>query len=447
MIADKESKFIFVGHNWFPKEQKVTFSYQVRHNGGEFEFTEILEFPQASQAGEIPEKLLKNVLDSLLLVLGISYYKLFCPRDLIMEGISLSQDQAEFWNTVYTKGLGEFFYKNKIDFRGLISYPYSNAAVASPAPFSRQVRALVGVGGGKDSIVAAELLKELNKPFTAFVVNSHPIMDQTIQLLGAEKLVVARTIDPLLIELNKQEDTYNGHVPVSAQNAFIALLTALLYDYKFIIMANEQSANFASTEYLGQEINHQWSKSYEFESLFQNYVKTYLTPDVYYFSLLRPFSEIAIVKLFSKQQKYFSVFSSCNKNFKITGEIAGVKWCGDCPKCAFTFAMLSAFLPKKELVIIFGQNLFAKFELIQLYKELLGVANIKPLDCVGTADEVRVAFYLASQRNEYEKDPVMQLFKKEVLPQVPDVEKLKEQVFKKSANHSIPDEFQEILSI
>jgi hypothetical protein len=182
-------------------------------------------------------------------------------------------------------------------------------------------------------------------------------MEQAVKQLGADAVLVKREIDPHLFELNKRPDTYNGHIPVSAQNSFIGLCAAILLDYKFVVMANEQSANYGNIEYLGQEINHQWSKSHEFEKLFQNYVATFITPDIKYFSILRPFSEINITEKFSHLPKYFPIFSSCNRNFRITKK-SEKKWCGECPKCAFAFVMLSAFLPKKDLINIFGQKSF-----------------------------------------------------------------------------------------
>ncbi len=438
MTTETESRFTFLSHQWLPKEKKATFTYKLQHKGEEFEFTEALEFIQPPEG--IPDKLLKNILDSLHLVLGISYYKLFCPRQIVLDQLSLSKEQAVFWNCVYTKGLGEFFYKNKIDFQGLINFPYSESVGSFPVTYPRKDRSLLGIGGGKDSIVAGELLKKLEKNFNAFVVNSNPIMEQAIQLLGVDSVIVKREFDPLLFDFNKRPDIYNGHVPVSAQNAFIGLFTALLFDYKYIVMANEESANYGSVKYLDQEINHQWSKSFEFEQLFQNYIKKYLTSDVNYFSLLRPFSEISIAEIFATHPKYFSVFSSCNKNFRLKSK-ADKKWCGECPKCAFTFAMLSAFLPKKVLVSIFGQDLFAREDLVQLYKELLGVSEIKPFDCVGIPEEVQIAFHIAMQSHEYDGEPAIEFFRDNVLSNIPDIESLREQVFKKSETHSVPQEF------
>jgi UDP-N-acetyl-alpha-D-muramoyl-L-alanyl-L-glutamate epimerase len=436
MAKEHPSKFIFVGHTWSSKERKATFTYELHHQQEIFSFTEILSFPQVLQLSEVPADLRETLLNNLLLALGISYYKLYCPKEIVLNKFTLTKKQAEFWNTLYTKGLGEFFYKNKLDFRGLISFPFSEEASSQAISFPRENRSLVGIGGGKDSIVTAELLKEHKKPFTSFVINSHPLQDEVITLIGGTSLVVKRELDPTLFALNNRSDTYNGHVPVSSHYAFIGLFCAVFYDFRYVIVSNEQSSNYGNVTYLGSEINHQWSKSFEFEKMLQEHVKTSITPDVTYFSLLRSLTELGITKLFVKYPHYFSHFSSCNRNFRINTP-SKKRWCGECAKCAFAFVMLAAFLPKEQLLQIFGQNLFEKEELMQTYKELLGVGEVKPFDCVGTPEEVQVA--------SYRDDPVITFFANDILPTIPDVVELQNEVLGSSSSHHIPEEFKEII--
>lgn len=440
MTTEPQSTFIFSGHTWDAEERVAQFSYRVVHENEEFSFTEKLSFPKDKQLSKVPEQLLNTIFDNLLLVLGISYYKVFIPRKIVLENIHLTQEQANFWNTVYTKGLGEFFYRNELEFRGLIAFPASESGF-TPVSFPRRNRSLVGIGGGKDSIVTGELLKKQNKPFASFVVNQHPIREEVVSILGGEPIVVRRELDPKLFELNKRNDTYNGHIPVSAQYAFMGLVLAALYDYRFIVISNEHSSNYGNVEYHGIDINHQWSKSFEFEQLFQAYVKQFITADIIYFSYLREFTELAIAKEFVNYPEYFGHFSSCNRNFRIDGSGNTKKWCGECPKCAFAFVMLAAFLPKEAVVKIFGEDLFAKETLLETYKELLGVVNIKPFDCVGTPDEVTVAFDLALQKGEYQDDVIMDFVEKEVLPKVKDIATLQKEVFSKAKEHAIPEEF------
>jgi hypothetical protein len=65
------------------------------------------------------------------------------------------------------------------------------------------------------------------------------------------------------------------------------LLVAYLYDYKYLVLSNELSANSGNTLWNGFEINHQYSKSLEFEKDFKNYVEENISDDLKYFSLLR----------------------------------------------------------------------------------------------------------------------------------------------------------------
>ncbi|MFA9288865.1 MAG: hypothetical protein ACEQSA_03230 [Weeksellaceae bacterium] len=394
-------------------QSDTTFTFEYKISGGEtFTFRETLEFDDAFDTSSIPATLLQTTLETLQLVLGINYWKLYCPETIKLQTIKLNQAQAEYWNTIYTKGLGEFYYRNNIDYRKLVQFPHLEDVKTQAVAYPRESRALVGIGGGKDSIVVGELLKKAEKPFDAFVVETqkhHHTIDEVIEVMHVGTVRVKRTLDPLLFELNHRDDTYNGHVPVSAMYAAIGVLTAILYDYSYFIVGNERSANYGNVNYLGTEVNHQWSKSLEFETMFQEYVRTYITPDITYFSLLRPLSELKITQLFAQYPQYFQVFTSCNKHYVLQDDNP-VMWCGHCPKCAFVFAMLAAFLSKDELISLFGKNLFADDELLPMYQELLGIEGFKPFECVGTPDEVKAAFYLTYQKGEYNSDVIMRYF-------------------------------------
>lgn len=103
------------------------------------------------------------------------------------------------------------------------------------------------------------------------------------------------------------------------------------------------------------EVNHQRSKSLEFEYALHQYMCEFVTDQITYFSLLRGMYEIAIVKLFSRRPQYFSTFSSCNHNFKLsktTDSIQKVRWCNHCPKCAFVYAMLRPWIDTTQVIQI-----------------------------------------------------------------------------------------------
>lgn len=406
-MAKNENRFIFKGYEIQKKTHAIQFNYSLLKGNTKITFSEKLILPRGFGSYEkLPCTVVSNILDSLSLILGISYWKTYCPSNIILESQELTQEQAEFWNTLYTKGLGEFFYKNKIDYRGLVQFPYKKSLQKQIAPrLTGKKTSLLMFGGGKDSLVSAELLKKQKKSFLLFTLNQHTIQEDTAALVRKKIIVITRIIDPKLFLLNRK-GVYNGHVPATAIYSFVTLLGALLYDYRAIVASSEKSADFGNIEYLGSMINHQWSKSQEFEILFQNYIKRYISPSIIYYSPLRSYTELEIIKQFTRYKKYFLLFSSCNANFSITKPTIK-KWCGQCAKCAFMFAALAAYLPKLTVMDIFKKNLFADASLIPMYQELLGMRKFKPFECVGTPEETQRAFSLILTRGEFADDTVI----------------------------------------
>src|SRR3989344_1625521 len=407
-----EDRFIFNGWKADREKRNFSFLYSIIRENEQFELTQTLIFPKPFSEEQIDH--IHPTLDFLSLALGASYWKMFCPRIMETPHIKLSQKQAEFWNTVYTKGLGEFFYKNKIDFRGLVAFPVSKKAVEkayirSVSDMGKTPRALVLFGGGKDSLVTAEMLKQSKKQFSFFALGDFPILKEPAKTAEVELITVSRSMDPKFFELSGRTDVYNGHVPISLFYSGTALLTAQLYGFDEVVISAEHSANYGNVEYLGETINHQWSKSEEAETLLRSYIRSFITEDIEYDSLIRDMHEIQVAELFSHYPKYLDVFSSCNMNFSLT-KIAKKKWCGECPKCAFVFAILSPFIPKQKLVSVFNKNLFADEALLPTYRELLGLEAFKPFECVGTPEETKLAFLFAHQKGEYENDAAMKQF-------------------------------------
>lgn len=433
---DQPTRFDFTSYTIRDDGRTVDFSYTL----DEARVTETLVFHTKNPI--TPSPLIDRLLFSLHLIIGISYYKAFCPREITVSSGALSAEQARFWNIVYTKGLGQFFFENRIDFRGLINFPVTQHVSATPLEAPRTGRCLVPLGGGKDSLVTCALLKKNNRAYDVFTFGSHATLAPQIAQLNVTEVNVTRTIDPQLLKWN-EEGALNGHIPISAIFSWVSLLCAAVDGYQYVLLSNENSANVPNVDYLDMGINHQWSKSFEYEHMLQEYVRTCITPDITYCSVLRQFSEVAITRLFVENcSQYFSLFTSCNKNFAITKK-AEERWCGECPKCAFVFALLSAFIPKTQVVDIFGKNLFADEKLLDLYRELFGVKNFKPFECVGTPDEIIFAFEKAHASAEYSDDTVMKMYISEIAHHAPRMEELERRVFA-HAPHLIPEELQYI---
>ena len=204
------------------------------------------------------------------------------------------------------------------------------------------------------------------------------------------------------------------------------------------------------------EINHQWSKSVEMEKMFQEYLKPIAPID--YFSMLRPLSELHIALLFTEKPDHILYTTSCNANWKILktspspsgggGQGERAAFCGLCPKCAFVFALYSAFLDLDVLEKIFGKNMYDDESLIPLYKQLIGMEGFKPFECVGTPEETKAAFLLALDRDGLDAYPVMKMFSEEVLPNIApeEAEKLITDALTPSNEHLIPDPFSQTIN-
>jgi UDP-N-acetylmuramoylalanine-D-glutamate ligase len=429
--------FIFRDYRFAATTGRATFRYRIEFAGGRapLDFTEELELP----VGERPltPAAVRRFLEPLHLILGISYYKLYCPP-VIKLPKPLAPEQAEFWNTVYRKGLGEFLYKNQIDPRRVAKFPGSRQArPAPPVRVTVREEALLGVGGGKDSIVAAEMLREY--PFASYVTylletqRQDPLARSVMDAIGAPQVFARRTLDQKIFQTH--EGAYNGHVPISVIYAFTGMLTAALTGRRYVIVGNENGASYGNLTWRGEEINHQWSKSAEFEAMLQDYTRRYVTPDVTYFSLLRQFNEIRIVEMFAQHPRYFGVFSSCNRNFRVHLDRPAERWCGECPKCAFATLMLAPFVSKKELLAVFGRNLLDDAALLPMYRDLLGFGAAKPFDCVGTYDEARAGLFLAAKK--YAQAAAV----REFLPRVSDGEALARSVMRTVPALSTPAPF------
>lgn len=343
-----------------------------------------------------------NRLDSIVFSLGmielVSYWKAACSPLVVIKPFALYPEQVTWWKNLYFNGLGEFFYLNSLE---VTADNFMEIEVASsehllPADFFHDNSMIIPVGGGKDSAVTLELLGALPGSIP-LIMNPRGASLETIFVKGFSSdqfIEIKRTIDPELLKLNDL-GFLNGHTPFSAMLAFVTVLAAMVTGRRHIALSNESSSNEATIE--GTNINHQYSKSFQFESDFRTYIRRWICEDINYFSFLRPLNELQIAALFSKFSWYHPFFKSCNAGSKTNS------WCGVCAKCLFTFIILSPFLTPEKLVLIFGKNLFDDESLKPLLDQLTGMADEKPFDCVGTIREVNVALCeTIRQRGDHE---------------------------------------------
>lgn len=413
----RTSSFTFGTYTVDTTRSIVSFTYRVELANGKVKtYTDQLYLedvpPEAWE--NVPTDVLEPTLQALLLMLGINYWTVFPTKNMRIEGFALTREQAEFWDSLYLNGLAEFFYLMKMDFEGLIAFPYDDSVGApAPARFERPKRALLLNGAGKDSILSAEILKEYGTPFDFFAFAPSLAHERIGALVGAKTIRVSRRRDRS-IKFVAIRHGVSGAYPSVSTFTFVATLLAELLGYDSIVFSNERSADIGNLTYRGLPVNHQWCKSSEAEKMTNDYIQRFITPDISTTSLLREYSELEIVRRFVQHPQYLRSVTSCNSYFCYSRFeqrlLRTPYWCKECPKCMFLFACFAAFLPKKEVLAIFGGNLYAKRRRLPLIRRILGIEGFKPLDCVGEPEEMILAMHHASKNKEYAGTPAMQLF-------------------------------------
>ena len=370
------------------------------------------------------------------LIAGVSYYKAAVPGQVQIDGYDIDADTAALVETIYQHGLGEFAYRNGLDLRGRFKLPVAGQAQAAPA-LQLGERALVAIGGGKDSLVSIEALRRLGVEQTVTWIGGSQLIRACAERTGLPMLNLGRQLAPELFELNRQ-GAWNGHIPVTAVNSAIMVFAALVTGAGQVVFSNERSASYGSQIPGTGEVNHQWSKGWAFEQAFGEYVEKHVAADLHYYSLLRPLSELAVARQFAKGDHYDAHFSSCNRNFHILGERPVNRWCGICPKCHFVFLALAPFMPKTRLVRIFGRNLLDDAEQAGGFDALLEFQDHKPFECVGEGKESRAAMATLAQRPEWKEDVLVKRFIAQIQPQLDPAELQIELLLEPQGEHRIP---------
>ena len=365
------------------------------------------------------------------LLSGVSYYKTAAPPVIDLGATALTQAEEAFLRDFYLQGLAEFAYRNNLDLSSVRlggDDPPQTPALSSggttppdppahgglpaprtprpPGPPTGGRRALVPFGGGIDSIVTVEQVRQ--QADVALFVVSRPAdrfdaIEQPAAVTGLPVVRAEREIDPQLLR-SAELGFLNGHVPVTGILSAIAVLAAVLEDRDAIVMSNEWSASIPTLEFDGHPVNHQFSKSEEFEAAFRGVLADQGSsqarlPD--YFSWLRDRTELWVGERFAALGQYHASFRSCNKAFYTERARRFAHWCGQCDKCAFIDLILAPFLPAETLRQIFavaGEPL-ADPALKPKFRSLLG-AGAKPFECVGEVTECRAAVLLAARRDD-----------------------------------------------
>ncbi len=446
-LRNENPLFLYKSYDINENEDNVEISFRFAFPGLA-EFSPSWIFPKPKEFSIKDDLRFERLAFSLGMAEAVSYWKASCSPVMQIECGELDSEQISWWKKLYFMGLGEFFYVNgiKTDIDSFVDIkPTGKFVCTQETERTSPEGCLIPIGGGKDSALTLETLNNAGIRCRCYGINKRCSITATVEAAGLPEntlITAQRKFDRSLIELNKK-GYLNGHTPFSAIVAFSAEITAYLNGIKYIVLSNEDSANESTV--VGQDVNHQYSKSFEFEQDFHSYEEKYLGTGIYYFSFLRPLAEFQIAKMFVSHKKYLSVFRSCNLGSKVSPDI----WCGECPKCLFVSLILSPFLTRSELAEIFGRDMLDDTNMENYFIELIGKSEHKPFECVGSIDEVNLAVSLAIKRMKENDEPLPKLFEKYVDMglYIPETLENKNRICCESFNEQnlLPDEFKTVL--
>src|SRR3989304_6267059 len=400
-LRKKYPVFEYIGYHFQIEKNDLLITYEYNISK-QFYFQHKLVF---NLGEDVKSKIHNPVFENMVFHLGLaemfSYWKTTCSPVIDIKAASLGREQIDWWKDILMNGMGQYFYGNKIDFtpKDFIEFTSFGKRFNGNLGQVEGDKTLGPVGGGKDSVVPLETLASSSLADAVLIV--YPATQYSTRVAeksGVKKIIkVSRKIDPELLNLNSQ-GFLNGHIPYTNVLFFISLVVAYLTGYKNIAFSNEKSSDEENIEYLAKNVNHQYSKTFKFENKLREYNQKFLSK-IDLFSFLRPLYDLQIAKIFSRHEKYFDIFRSCN-----VGQQAGV-WCSDCPKCLSTFILLFPFLGPKKIIKVFPHSLYEDEHLASLLDDLVSENKIKPFECVGTREEIKVGLFLSLRSYHGEELP------------------------------------------
>ncbi len=425
--------FSFLSRNFDPLTGAAFLAYRIDDGP---ELLEKVTFPYSPWPADASRQLaFERALELLHLVAGISYWKTGLAPVMEFPAAKPSPAVADFLAELYDRGLAEFGFVNGVNVSDRLAFKANADREAAAVDLLLPERALVAMGGGKDSLVALRMAQQAGLEVLPACVGGSSLIRDTVAAARLPLLQIRRELSPYLRTMN-EAGAWNGHVPVTAINSAILVCAALLYGYRYVMFANERSADEATLQDRnGVPVNHQYSKSSAFEQAWQKVIHEQVSPDMDCFSLLRPFSELEIVGRFSKLTEFHEVYSSCNRNFHLDGPSITGRWCGNCPKCRFAALSLALFLGPGEVIGIMATDLLDDSGQEEGFRELCALGRDKPFECVGEMGESRAALAALAKKPEWKDKAVVRKLAPELAGlEVPSLESL----LQPSASHSIP---------
>lgn len=336
--------------------------------------------------------------------------------------LSLAPDEIDFgkynshitpsfeklWNTVANKVWAQWRYENDLPDYNIPPFPELHYQSREEPPMylkKGKIENLLFSGGGKDSLVSMQLLESQHIPYATFTYShsnygsaakQHHLIENLTNKCSPTRMhrqwIFDSFVDSPILLLNPELNINSITAAETPASIFSALPFVLTYGYTNILLGHERSANKGNLIWgkTGEEVNHQWGKSFEAEILINNYIQEKLITNFSYFSLLQPIYDVVIFNLLNNNLPIIPFCHSCNIE---------KPWCKKCAKCAYVWLNYMAYLPTELVNDIFDHtNLFDLPENEIWFRQMLGMTAHTPFECIGQVDEVKLGFELCRRK-------------------------------------------------
>lgn len=360
-------------------------------------------------SGPIAAEQRSQLVDLLRVVLAPSYFKVQPTSSIEVAG-PLDGDLRAVAEALFGPGLAEYYHRNGFDPASAPEVHASDGGLREPGapPAPRSPGTLVPLGGGKDSALSLQLFAD---EATCFNVNPTPVVHRLAEIVERPLLLARRTLDPGLGAATRETGN-NGHVPVTAMNATIALLAAARAGLGEVAVSAERSADQPTLVVDGTPVNHQFSKSVGFERLLAQVASS---AGITYYSATRELSELAIAGLLVRDptgRRLAGAAISCNRAYRseVLFDGAPQRRCLECAKCVFSYLVFAPFLTPTDAGALFGTEVLDRNgpDAVRALWH-----DEKPFDCVGEREESAAALVLLARQAAWSGVETVQVLRDE----------------------------------
>ena len=294
----------------------------------------------------------------------------------LCDGLRLDSHTQGIWSYCFLNQFGEWRYRNNFRYRSAkypkvicsdgVEEPKVNSIYKNSSASNLPERWLLTNGGGKDTLVGMTLLTNAKLNFDIYEAYLPVGGKSETQKLLLEKLrIKATTPNNQLITVNVEDNFFEmsdevfhrmgvavkhfkADFAVGHTANYLGFFPLIIYHgYAGIWFNIEASSDRTMVLWNGEKINHQWCKSEEFQKIASD-LFAHLTKMNWFkgfSSTLRGLNDTVIYAIASTQKRLLRETHSCNIN---------KPWCRKCPKCCFSYLMMSATISESFALSVIG---------------------------------------------------------------------------------------------